>query len=94
MWEAKPPHPLFFCSQLSVMADFILREALNPLLEGYLGPDVIGMQVRQVAMTPAECFVNGQLSFRVDFTLKSVAPCDAAPNPPCVACFKRLLHMF
>lgn len=73
------------------MADFIVCRALNPLLEGYLGLNVIGMQVRQVAMTPEECFVNGQLSFRVDFTLQSVAPCDAAANPSCVTCFQRPL---
>lgn len=58
---------------------------------GLFGVAVIGMQVRQVARKPQECFVNGQLCNWVHFTLQSVAPCDAASEPFLCHVFKRAL---
>lgn len=51
---------------------------------GLYGAGVIGMQVKQVARKPLECFVNGQLCLSASepiFALQSMAPCEAASKP-------------
>lgn len=58
---------------------------------GLFGVGVIGMQVRQVAGKPQECFVNSQLCIWVHFTLRSVALCEAASKPFLCHAFKRTL---
>lgn len=67
--------------------------AVNPLLGAYLRVGVIGMQAGQVAKTPVECFVNGQMCLSTSEPIshsKVWHHVKLPPNHSCVMCLTQL----
>ncbi len=90
---------LFLDSWPSLMVDFFPVESWNTCTAvGLFGAGVIGMQVRQVARKPLECFVNGQLCLSTSEPIlhsKVWHHAKLPPNHSCVMCFfflKRTLY--
>lgn len=81
---------LFVDTWLSLMADPVIKSCDTTAVRLF-GAGVIGMQVRQVARMPLECFVNGQLCLSTSEPIShSKVWHHAKPLPPnhsCVVCF-------